>query len=356
MGPLAGVRVVEFQGLGPAPFAAMWLADMGAEVVELVRPGARALFPVPQDELARGRRRVEIDLKDDAARAELMPLIERADILIEGFRPGVMERLGLGPEVLCARNPRLVYGRMTGWGQDGPRAAEAGHDITYLALTGALHAIGGADRPVPPLNLLGGFAGGSLYLIAGLLAALVERGRSGQGQVVDAAIVDGTAHLTSMIHSLMAGGHWRDARAANLLDGGAPYYRCYVCADGLWLAIGALEPQFWAALVEGLGGPDLPDRADPANWPLLEARLAGLFAERSRADWLEIFDGTDACVAPVHDFSAAAADPHMQARAVFTARGGGIAVNPAPRLSRTPGALPEAGVADTLEACFADWR
>ena len=272
MGPLGGVRVLEFAGLGPGPFAAMWLADMGADVVRIDRPDGREPFPMRHDVLARGRRSIALDLKAEADVARARALAGAADLLIEGFRPGVMERLGLGPEVLCADNPRLVYGRMTGWGQDGPLAGVAGHDIGYIALTGALHAIG-EDAPVPPLNLVGDFGGGAMYLVAGLLAALVERGKSGRGQVVDAAIVDGTAHLMAMIYGMKASGLWQDRRAANPLDGGAHYYRCYECADGRWLAVGAIEPQFYALLMERTGA-DLPGQADPARWPDQAAALA----------------------------------------------------------------------------------
>lgn len=338
-GPLAGLKVVEIAGLGPTPFAAMWLADMGAEVVRIERPGLRPLIPMQQDVLNRGRGFVALDLKDEAARAEARRLIDRADMLIEGLRPGVMERLGLGPEAFAESNPRLVYGRMTGWGQSGPLAESAGHDITYVAITGALHAIGPAAAPALPLNLVGDFGGGAMYLIAGLLAALYSATRSGRGQVVDCAIADGTAHLAAMIHGLYGNGLWADRREANLLDGGAPFYRCYECADGKFLAVGALEAKFYAELLAriSLDPAALPDRDDPANWPALAEIFATRFAEKSRDDWATLLEGTDACAAPVLSLEEAPGHPHMQARGAFTAIAGLTQPAAAPRLSATPG-------------------
>ena len=337
-GPLAGVRVVEIAGLGPTPFAAMTLADMGAEVIRIERPGARHIFGLSHDILNRGRPALRLDLKSDAGRAVARRLIARADLLIEGMRPGVMERLGLGPGDF-PDHPRLVYGRMTGWGQSGPLAARAGHDITYLALTGALHAIGPEGAPVPPLNLLGDFGGGGIYLAFGLVAALFAAQRSGRGQVVDAAITDGVAHLSAMIHALRNEGQWADRRGANLLDGGAPYYSCYACACGGHLAVGAIEPAFWAALLEGLGlaGAALPDRDDPAQWPALRARLASVIGAHSRDHWAAVFDGTDACAAPVLTLDEATRHPHNLARGTFVPGAAGPEPAPAPRLSATPG-------------------
>ncbi|QPH52982.1 CaiB/BaiF CoA transferase family protein [Pontivivens ytuae] len=357
MGPLKGIRVVEFAGLGPGPFAAMWLADMGADVVRIDRPGGGDLFPMDYDVLARGRRSVVADLKSEEGHALALSLIGKADLLIEGFRPGVMERLGLGPDVALAANPRVIYGRMTGWGQDGPLAHAAGHDIDYIALTGALHAIG-SEAPVPPLNLVGDFGGGGMYLVAGLLAALVERGTSGKGQVVDAAITDGTAHLMAMIYGMAANGLWQDRRASNALDGAAHYYRCYECADGKWLAVGAIEPQFYACLLELTGADCTAPQHDPASWPELSARLAALFATRPRAEWMELLEGTDACVAPVLSLAEAPEHPHNAARRTFETRDGVTQPAPAPRLSRTPGALdrpPPARGAD-LDDVLKDWE
>ena len=284
-GPLVGVRIVEFRSIGPAPFAAMLLADMGADVIAIERPEPSPFRPGPV--LSRGRPVVVADLKDAARRDEALSLIENADALIEGFRPGVMERLGLGPEVALKRNPRLVYGRMTGWGQTGPLADSAGHDINYIALAGALAAIGKRDEPIPPLNLVGDFGGGALYLVAGVLAAIIAARQSGQGQVVDCAICDGSASLMAMCAEMSAQGRWREERAANLLDGGAPYYRSFVCADGKHIAIGALEPRFFACLCDlmGLGEPPGGDRDDPANWPALHKKMEAAFKTRARDEW-----------------------------------------------------------------------
>ena len=339
-GPLCGLRVVEFAGLGPAPFAAMLLADMGADVVRVARSDAPPLDE--RDIVERGRRVVRVDLKSREGVAAVLPLLDRAEVLLEGFRPGVMERLGLGPDVLLRRNARLVYGRMTGWGQDGPLAKAAGHDIDYIALSGALHAIGEAGRaPVPPLNLLGDFGGGAMYLVVGVLAALFEASRSGRGQVVDAAIVDGAASLLTFIHAAMARGEWHEGRGENLLDGGAPFYTTYRCADGEYIAVGALEPQFHALLVERLGLPAelFEHRNDPATWPRLNELMRNVFATRTRAEWCALLEGTDACVAPVLALGEAAAHPHMASRKVFETLDGIPCPAPAPRFSRTPSAL-----------------
>ena len=338
-GPLRGLRVVEFAGIGPVPFAAMLLADMGADVVRIVRPGTPALDK--RDIVERGRRVVVLDLKAPAALESALDLIEHADALLEGFRPGVLERLGLGPDVALARNPRLIYGRMTGWGQTGPLAHAAGHDIDYIALTGALHAIGEQGRgPVPPLNLLGDFGGGALYLIVGVLAAVLEAQRSGRGQVVDAAIVDGAASLMTFIYAALARGAWRDERGGNLLDGGAPFYTTYRCADGKYIAVGALEPQFHEVLIARLGLDEqaFKERLNPESWPRLRQVLQQTFAQRTHREWCDLLEGTDACFAPVLALEEAAAHPHMAARKVFDAVDGVLCPAPAPRFSRTPSA------------------
>ena len=338
-GPLTGLRVVEFAGLGPTPFTAMLLADMGAEVVRIERPNAKALIPQKVDILNRGRGFVVLDLKSAEGLERARRLLARADALIEGLRPGVMERLGLGPEEVAALNPALVYGRMTGWGQHGPLAETAGHDINYIALSGALHAIGPREAPVPPLNLLGDFGGGAMYLAFGMVCALLEAQRSGKGQVVDAAITDGVAHLTAMIYSMLQSGIWADARQSNLLDGGMPFYGTYTCACGGHVTVGALEPQFYAELVAGLGLAEagLPDRADRAHWPELRTRFADAFLTRTRDEWAAHFEGTDACVAPVLTLAEAPDHPHNRARGTFAELGGIWQPEAAPRLSRTPG-------------------
>jgi alpha-methylacyl-CoA racemase len=338
-GPLQGLRIVEMQGLGPTPFAAMWFADMGADVVRIQRPNLKPLIPMKQDVLNRGRGFVELDLKSETDRARARALINHADMLIEGMRPGVMERLGLGPEAICESNPALVYGRMTGWGQTGPLAHTAGHDINYIALTGALHAIGPRDAPTPPLNLLGDFGGGAMYLVAGLMAALISAKHTGRGQVVDCAISDGTAHLTAMIHGMHGNGIWQDQRKANLLDGAAPYYTTYECACGGHMAVGALEPPFYTALLAGLelDENELPDRMNPANWSTLRSRFTACFASKSRNEWTRIFEQTDACVTPVLCLDEAPGHPHNIARASFTTLGDLSQPSPAPRLSATPG-------------------
>ncbi|SDB20033.1 CaiB/BaiF CoA transferase family protein [Belnapia rosea] len=336
MGPLKGLRVLEFAGIGPGPFCGMVLADLGADVIRLERPGAPPA--PPEDFITRGRRTVGLDLKSPAAIAAALRLVESADALIEGFRPGVMERLGLGPEPCLARNPRLVYGRMTGWGQEGPLAQAAGHDMNYIALTGALHAIGRpGERPVPPLNLVGDYGGGGMLLALGLLAALLEAKTSGRGQVVDAAMVDGAAMLMAPIYAMKARGRWTNERGTNMLDGGAPWYDTYECADGRYLAVGPIEPQFFALMCEklGLDASRFPDRMSPAAWPALKGELIAIFRGRTRDDWTALFEGTDACVAPILDMDEAPAHPHNRARGTFLDRGGVVQPAPAPRFSRT---------------------
>ncbi|WP_059005917.1 CaiB/BaiF CoA transferase family protein [Streptomyces specialis] len=341
-GPLTGVRVVELAGIGPGPFAAMLLADLGADVVRVDRPGTAALGLDPaRDVTNRNKRSVVLDLKSAEGAARVLELAARADVLIEGFRPGVTERLGVGPADCLARNPRLVYGRMTGWGQDGPLADSAGHDIGYIATAGALGMIGRSDGPPAiPANLLGDYAGGSLYLVVGVLAALHHARAAGRGQVVDAAIVDGTAHLGAMIWGMLDAGVWQDRRGANLLDGGAPYYAVYETADGGWMAVGALEPRFYAEFAELLDrGPDAPGQNDFARWPELRELIAARFKARTRDEWAAVFTGTDACVAPVLSLREAAEDPHLTARGTFTEHGGAVQPAPAPRFSETPATI-----------------
>ncbi|MEU5879102.1 CaiB/BaiF CoA-transferase family protein [Spirillospora sp. NPDC047279] len=340
-GPLSGVRVIELAGIGPGPFAAMLLADLGAEVIRVDR--AAAVRPtggaVGTDFTNRGKRSIGIDLKSEQGKEVVLRLVEKADVLLEGFRPGVTERLGLGPDDCLARNPELVYGRMTGWGQEGPLSQSAGHDIGYIAVTGALHAVGRAGGPPQvPMNLLGDFAGGSMYLIVGVLSALLEAKTSGRGQVVDAAIVDGTAHLSTFIHGFMAGGMWQDERGVNMLDTGAPWYDVYETADGKHMAVGALEPQFYAEFIRllGLEGEDLPGQHDRDGWPDLRERFAAAFKARTRDEWAEVFLPGDACVAPVLSLKEAAEHPYNTARDVFIDEGGHLQPAPAPRFSRTP--------------------
>jgi len=356
-GPLDGVRVVELAGIGPGPHAAAVLAGLGADVVRVARDTEGVGLPA-RDLLLRGRPTVVADLRQSADREAVLALVDRADVLVEGFRPGVTERLGLGPEVCCTRNPRLVYARMTGWGQEGPRSRDAGHDINYISLTGALHAIGRAgERPVPPLNLIGDYGGGSMLLLTGVLAALVERAASGVGQVVDVAMVDGTAQLLAPIHAWLAGGGWADEREANALDGRLACYDTYACADGRYVAVGALEAPFWAALLEGLGldCEDLPDRFDRSRSAELKERLATVFARRARNDWSAHFAGTDACVTPVLSLTEAADDPHLRARGTLTRHEGAVVSAPAPRFSRTSPASPAHATTTTLEAAVAAW-
>jgi len=352
-GPLAGYRIVEFAGIGPGPFACMLLADMGAEVVTLDRVGARKNM---KSVAGRGRKVVELDLKTKDAIAQVLDLLGSADALIEGFRPGVMERLGLAPDVVRARNPRLVYGRMTGWGQEGPLANAAGHDINYISITGALAAIGPKDRPVPPLNLVGDFGGGALYLVTGVLAALLEAAKSGQGQVVDAAMCDGAASLMSMFFDLTAMGRWREGREQNFLDGGAHFYGVYECSCGNFISIGSIEPQFYALLRQhaDLTDPAFEAQMDPKAWPGQKDRLVAVFKSKTREDWCAIMEGTDICFAPVLTMAEAPKHRHMAARGVFVERHGVNQPAPAPRFSRTPSTIREPQVAD-LEALVAEW-
>lgn len=358
-GPLAGIRIVEFAGLGPGPYCAALLSDLGANLLRIDRPGAK---PWPFDVSARGRRLVSLDLKSAEGVATALRFLERADALIEGFRPGVMERLGLGPEVVLRRNPRLIYGRMTGWGQDGPLAQAAGHDLNYLALTGALHAMGRpGEPPTPPLNLVADYGGGALFLALGLCAALLEARVSGQGQVVDAAMTEGAASLAGMFYGLRAGGLWSDERGANLLDGGAPFYACYACACGKFVSIAALEPQFYALLLEKLGLAADPlfqgAQLDKSQWPARRAALAALFASRPREDWSALLEGSDACFAPVLTWAEAPAHPHNAARAAFGETAGVVHPAPAPRFSRTPGAVqgPPPQAPTPAEEALAAW-
>lgn len=344
-GPLAGLRVVEIVGIGPGPFAAMLLADLGADVIRVDRPGGNALQVASPDKdiTARGRPSVALDLKRPEGVAVLLDLVERADILIEGFRPGVAERLGFGPEVCLERNAALVYGRMTGWGQDGPLASTAGHDVNYISVAGALDTIGRAGGPPQiPLNLVGDFAGGSMYLVTGVLAALTHARSTGTGQVVDAAITDGTAHLLAMPLMMQQAGAWNPERGTNLLDSGAPFYDVYETSDGRWMSVGGLEPQFYAAmeqLLEPFLDGALPDRNDPRQWSQLRTVLAGVFAGRTQTDWIGTFEGSDACVSPVVPMHEAAIHPHNIARGTYVERDGLVQPAPAPRFSATPAEL-----------------
>ncbi len=359
-GPLGGLRVVELAGIGPGPHACMILADLGADLIRVDRPGGQPLTGGPHDFLNRGRPSVALDLKHPAAVDAVLRLVERADVLVEGMRPGVTERLGLGPEACHARNPALVYGRMTGWGQTGPWAPTAGHDLNYVAITGALFGLGqDPARPQFPINLVGDFGGGSTYLVIGILAAVLQARLSGQGQVVDAAIIDGTAHLNAMTAAHLAAGLATERRAANLLDGGIPYYDLYETADGQHLSIGALEPQFYAELVRLLGIADLaPDRDDPARHAQLRTMIGDAVRARTLDEWSEVFDGSDACVAPVLPLSRAVRHPQIVAREVYVDRGGGPEPTPAPRFSSTPatlGAPPPARAGEHTRAALAAW-
>jgi alpha-methylacyl-CoA racemase len=365
-GPLAGLRVIEMVGLGPCPFAAMMLADMGAEVIRIARkasPGAAGPFPMlgtKYDVMARGRRSLALDLKQAQAREVLLQLVDKADVLLEGFRPGVMERLGLGPDECIARNPKLVYGRVTGWGQHGPLSQSAGHDINYLALTGMLHAMGTeGEPPTPPLNLVGDFGGGAMMLAFGVACAVLEARQSGKGQVVDAAMTDGASLLGAMMYGLRAHGSWNDAREANMLDGGAPFYASYACADGKFIAVGAIEPQFYRQLLELAGATDPAFEAQwrSSEWPDLKEKFAALFRTRTRDDWCALLEGTDACFAPVLDMAEAPQHPHNRARGTFVEVDGVTQPAPAPRFSRTAAGKPtppSAPGADSA-AILADW-
>jgi len=353
-GPLRGIRLVEFDAIGPVPLAAMILADMGADIIRLARPhgGNSAWDDVGGVVLHRSRGVVHVDLKDAADRDAVLGLIEKADGLIEGFRPGVMERLGLGPDVCQALNPRLVYARMTGWGQTGPLALRAGHDINYIALTGALHAIGKAgEPPTVPLNLVGDYGGGAMFLIAGVLAALLGAQRTGLGQVVDVAMTEGAATLLSMFHAYQASGRWQDKREANLLDGAAPFYRCYDCADGKHIAVGCLEPQFFAAFVTGLGlEPAHFAQNNPDTWPDMAAQFEAILRTKTRDQWAALFVDTDACVSPVLSLTEAQTHPHNLARGSFTLRNGVAQASPAPQFAPHPSVIRETATYDLAEA------
>lgn len=362
-GPLQGLKVVEMVGLGPAPFCAMLLADMGAEVIRIDRPTGKASAidqPMSTDVTARGRRSVAIDLKAPGASEAVLQLIDQADVLIEGFRPGVMEQLGLGPEICLARRPALVYGRMTGWGQYGPLAKAAGHDINYIAISGALHAVGRQGQPpAVPLNYVGDFGGGAMLLAFGVLAALLETRQSGQGQVVDAAMTDGAALLSAMMYGFKAAGLWSNRRGENMLDSGAHFYDVYACADGKYIAIGAIEPQFYAELLRRCGIDDEASKPqmDPRRWPQLKQRLADVFMTRSRQQWCDLLEGSDACFSPVLDWDEAPAHPHNLARGTFIDLEGVTQPAPAPRFSRTPAGTPtppSARGADSVEV-LRDW-
>jgi alpha-methylacyl-CoA racemase len=360
-GPLHGLKVIELAGIGPGPYAAMLLADMGADVVRVERPGPPAsAVPPDKDVLRRNRRSIIVDLHRPDGVPTLLSMAAKADVLLEGFRPGVTERLGLGPADCWAVNPRLVYARMTGWGQSGPLAPTAGHDINYIAVTGALASIGRVgEGPVPPVNLVGDFGGGSTFLVIGVLAALWEAARSGRGQVVDAAIVDGACSLTALLHGLLAAGQWTDQRGSNFLDTGVPWYDTYRTADGEWMAVGALEQKFYAEFARLLGLSDdvAAFRNDPSRWPQLREAIAQAFSARTRADWTAVFEGTDACVAPVLSLTEAARHPHLAARETFIDVAGVTQPAPAPRFSRTvpPTPTPPPAIGANAVEVLRDW-
>lgn len=342
MGPLSGYKIIEIAGIGPGPFCAMMLADLGAEVIRVDRKSAEGTgskFNI----LNRGRKSVAVDLKNPEGIEAVLRLVEKADALIEGFRPGVMERLGLGPDICLARNPKLVFGRMTGWGQDGPLAKAAGHDINYIALSGSLHAIGPkGEKPVPPLNLVGDFGGGGMMLALGIVSALLETQKSGKGQVVDAAMTDGSAALMGIIFGLKASGMWSSERGTNMLDGGAHFYDAYECADGKYISIGSIEPQFYALLLEktGIDDPAFQNQMDKEGWPELSEKIAEVFRTKTRAEWCDIMEGSDVCFAPILDFDEAPEHPHNKARNTFIQIEGVTQHAPAPRFSRTQNATP----------------
>jgi alpha-methylacyl-CoA racemase len=356
-GPLSGLKIVEFAGIGPGPFCGMLLSDLGADVVRIDRKGAGRGSPA--DITARGRRSVALDLKNPAAIETCLKLMEEADGIIEGFRPGVMERLGLGPDVALKRNPKLVYGRMTGWGQTGPYAKAAGHDMNYIAITGALHAIGTEEKPIPPLNLVGDFGGGALYLAFGLLAGVIHARSTGEGQVIDCAMSDGAASLMAMFYGFKAMGMWQETRRSNLLDGGAHFYDTYQCADGKWISIGSIEPQFYALLLEktGITDPQFQNQMDRSAWPELTRKLAEVLKTKSQAEWCAIMDATDICFAPILDLDEAPRHPHNVARETFVTVEGVIQPAPAPRFSATPGAIqgPPPKIGSHNEAALGDW-
>ena len=356
-GPLSGLKIVEFAGIGPGPFCGMLLSDLGADVVRVDRKGGGRGSKF--DVTARGRRSVALDLKTPQAVEACLTLMERADAAFEGFRPGVMERLGLGPEVALKRNPKLVYGRMTGWGQFGPLAQAAGHDINYIAITGALAAIGAGDKPIPPLNLVGDFGGGALYLAFGLLAGVIHARATGEGQVIDCAMTDGSASLMAMFYGMTASGMWREGRAANLLDGGAPFYDVYRCKDDQWIALGSIEPQFYALLLEkaGLDDPQFKLQMSRDDWPSLKTKLADVIKTKTRDEWTKLMEGSDVCFAPVLGLKEAAGHPHNAARETFVTIDGVVQPAPAPRFSATPGAIqaPPPAIGADNQTALADW-
>jgi alpha-methylacyl-CoA racemase len=359
-GPLAGLRIIEIGGIGPGPFCAMMLADMGAEVIRVNRAAGTAIDVAELPFLARGRRSIALNLKSEAGLAALLKLVEKADGLIEGFRPGVTERLGFGPDVCLERNPAIVYGRMTGWGQTGPMAQMAGHDINYISISGALGSIGRkGEAPLAPLNLVGDFGGGGMLLAFGVLAALLERQRSGRGQVVDASMVEGSALLMTMMYEMLGAGFWNLERGTNPLDCGAPFYDSYECADGKFISFGSLEPKFFAVLIDvlGLEPSDQAGRNDPANWPSLRERIGSAVKQRTRDEWEEVLGGSDACFAPILDMSEAPSHPHNVARESFIEIGGVTQPAPAPRFSRTPGRVsaPAATRGEHGREILADW-
>ncbi|MGE5565596.1 MAG: CaiB/BaiF CoA transferase family protein [Parcubacteria group bacterium] len=356
-GPLSGLKVLEFAGIGPGPFCGMLLSDLGADVVRIDRKGqGRA---APWDITSRGRRSVALDLKLPAAVETCLKLMETADAVFEGFRPGVMERLGLGPEVALKRNPKLVYGRMTGWGQTGPYAKAAGHDMNYIAITGALHAIGTTDKPVPPLNLVGDFGGGALYLAFGLLAGVIQARETGQGQVIDCAMSDGAASLMAMFYGFKAAGMWKDERRTNLLDGGAHFYDTYQCSDGKWVSIGSIEPQFYALLLEktGIADEQFKGQMNRDEWPELREKLAAVIATKTQAEWCELMEATDVCFAPVLTLEEAPKHAHNAARQTFVELAGVTQPAPAPRFSATPGEIqgPPPAIGAHNDQALADW-
>jgi alpha-methylacyl-CoA racemase len=356
-GPLSGLKIVEFAGIGPGPFCGMLLSDLGADVVRVDRKGSGRASPA--DVTSRGRRSVALDLKSPDAIEAVLKLLESADGLIEGFRPGVMERLGLGPDVVLARNPKLVFGRMTGWGQTGPYAKAAGHDMNYIAITGALHAIGTEDKPVPPLNLVGDFGGGALYLAFGLMAGIISARETGKGQVIDCAMSDGAASLMAMFYGFKGAGIWKDERRSNLLDGGAHFYDTYQCADGKWISIGSIEPQFYALLLEktGITDPEFANQMDRSAWPSLKAKLQDVLRTRTQAEWCAIMDATDICFAPVLDLEEAPKHAHNVARETFVTVEGVVQPAPAPRFSATPGAIqgPPPKIGAHNDEALTDW-
>jgi alpha-methylacyl-CoA racemase len=357
-GPLTGLKIVEFAGIGPGPFCGMLLSDLGADVIRIDRKGG-GRGGSPTDITSRGRRSVALDLKSPAAIEACLKLFESADAVFEGFRPGVMERLGLGPDVALKRNPKLVFGRMTGWGQTGPYANAAGHDMNYIAITGALHAIGTDEKPIPPLNLVGDFGGGALYLAFGLLAGVIHARETGEGQVIDCAMSDGAASLMAMFYGFKAAGGWKEQRRSNLLDGGAHFYDTYQCSDGKWISIGSIEPQFYALLLEktGITDPEFAKQMDRSAWPALREKLAAAIGKKTQAEWRKIMDGTDVCFAPILDLDEAPKHEHNVARQTFVEVGGVTQPAPAPRFSATPGVIqgpPPAIGAHDREA-LSDW-